>query len=97
MSETLISKPCLTEGMELVHMSSKGQIVIPLQVRKHLKLTRGSRLVLVEQKGMVVLRKEDDDTILTPADKRAIDRARRDIREGKGITLDQLEKELGYR
>lgn len=99
MTEMLISKSCLTEGMELVNVSTKGQIVIPKAVRKQLRINAGTRMMLVAlpKQHSLLLKLEDDDTILTPAEKRAVERARRELREGKGITLDELEKQLGYR
>ena len=97
MTAMLISKSCLTEGMDIVHVSSKGQIVIPKSVREHLKFTAGSRLILIERKDAVILKKEDDDAILTPAEKRAIERARQEIREGKGISLQDLKTKLGIK
>ena len=82
--------------MDLVHVSSKGQIVIPTHIRQRLKLAKGARMLLVQQKDTLVLKKEDDDTILTPAEKRQVDRARREFREGKGITHEELKRKLGF-
>jgi AbrB family looped-hinge helix DNA binding protein len=46
--------------MELTSLSTKGQIVIPEQVRKRFKLKAGNRLVLFERGNELVLRKEED-------------------------------------
>ena len=61
MTETLISKSGLThDDMDILHVSSKGQIVIPEHVRKKLGLKKGTRLVLYEKKDTLVLAKETD-------------------------------------
>ncbi len=43
-----------------VSVSSKGQIVIPEEIRKDLKIKEGSKLVLVETGNKIVLEKESD-------------------------------------
>ena len=45
--------------IEIVNMSSRGQIVIPRSLRKQLGLKRGSRLALIEKNGALVLQKEE--------------------------------------
>lgn len=45
--------------LEIVHVSSRGQIVIPEKVRKRFGIKQGSRLVLVEQNGALVLKREE--------------------------------------
>ena len=39
----------------------------------------------------------DIDTILTPAEKEALDEADKEYREGKTISLEKLRKELGLK
>jgi AbrB family looped-hinge helix DNA binding protein len=43
-----------------VTVSSKGQIVIPEEIRKELALKEGTKLVLVEKDGKVILQKEKE-------------------------------------
>lgn len=45
--------------MDVVSVSSKGQVVIPEKVRKNLGIKVGSRLVLLEKEGSILMRKED--------------------------------------
>ncbi|RLF89772.1 AbrB family transcriptional regulator [Thermococci archaeon] len=40
--------------MEVVKLSSKGQIVIPAKIRKELKLSKGDKL-LIERKGDAII------------------------------------------
>lgn len=46
--------------LELIHVSSRGQIVIPEKVREHLHLKAGSKLVLLEKGGTIILKKEEE-------------------------------------
>lgn len=46
--------------MHVVKLSSKGQIVIPKEVRKKHRLDRGTDLVLLESGDALVLRKKAD-------------------------------------
>jgi AbrB family looped-hinge helix DNA binding protein len=45
--------------MEILHISSRGQIVIPERVRKQLQLKEGMRLILVQRGDTLILRKEE--------------------------------------
>jgi len=42
--------------MAVVTLSSKGQLALPLSVRKKFKMARGEKLVLLEDDGSIVLR-----------------------------------------
>lgn len=42
--------------MELAKVTSKGQITIPLQIRKRLKLKEGDKVFFIEEKGHIVVR-----------------------------------------
>jgi AbrB family looped-hinge helix DNA binding protein len=44
--------------IQTITVSSKGQIVIPEEVRRELAIKDGTRLVLVERGGKIVLEKE---------------------------------------
>ena len=58
-------------------LSSKGQVVIPEQIRKKLKLKTGSKFVVVGEKGTVVLKEitppamAEFDSLITEARKQA--------------------------
>ena len=41
--------------MELAKLTSKGQITIPIQIRKKLKLKEGDKIFFLEEKGKVFL------------------------------------------
>ncbi len=44
--------------MEIISVSSKGQIVIPERVRKNLNIKQGSKLILFEKEGTILIKKE---------------------------------------
>jgi len=46
--------------MDIISVSSKGQIVIPEKVRKNFKIKAGSKLALFERDGLILLKKEED-------------------------------------
>ncbi|MBS3069678.1 AbrB/MazE/SpoVT family DNA-binding domain-containing protein [Candidatus Micrarchaeota archaeon] len=42
--------------IELVKISSRGQFVLPLSMRKRLKISQGERFMVVEDMGSIVLK-----------------------------------------
>ena len=44
--------------IEVVNVSSRGQIVIPQKMRESLKIKKGSKLVAIEKNGTLILRSE---------------------------------------
>ena len=42
--------------MEVVKLSSKGQIVIPAKIRKELKLSKGDKLLIERRGDAIILR-----------------------------------------
>ena len=41
--------------MELAKVTSKGQITIPLQIRKRLKLKEGDKVFFMEEQGRIIV------------------------------------------
>ena len=73
-----------TEVPELTKASSKGQIVIPTDIRKKLKIKEGSVFAVSAMKNMLVLRKLD--TGMKPEDLKTlklIEEAWDDIEHGR--------------
>jgi AbrB family looped-hinge helix DNA binding protein len=58
-------------------MSSKGQVVIPEEIRKRLKLKKGSQFVVVSEKDVVILKAisppsmDEFDALIADARKKA--------------------------
>jgi len=49
--------------MEIIKISSKGQIVIPQKIRAELKINEGSVVAIEKIKDMVIIKKIDDDLV----------------------------------
>ncbi|HLD37567.1 MAG TPA: AbrB/MazE/SpoVT family DNA-binding domain-containing protein [Candidatus Nanoarchaeia archaeon] len=84
-------------SISITKISSKGQVVIPQEMRKNLK--EGDKLVVIKNDGQIILKKmEDFDRNL----KEDLEFARRteiawkEIESGKGIemTFDEFVKEM---
>jgi len=76
------------EKLEITSMSSRGQVVIPLDIREHLGLKEGEKFVVIGGDDTVVLKK-----ISMPSFKnfdRLIEKTRQFAKE-KGITPADLE------
>lgn len=64
-------------GFATTRMSSKGQVVIPEEIRKRLRLKAGSQFVVVGEKDTVILKAisrpslEEFDDLITEAGKQA--------------------------
>lgn len=81
----------------LTRMSSKGQIVIPRDVRKGMKIEEGTYFAIVAKKNMLVLKKLD--TKIKPDDLktlRLLEEAYEDLEKGryKIASIDDFLKEM---
>lgn len=76
--------------MEVVTLSSKGQVVIPAKVRKKFSLKEGDSLVLVEENDAIRLQPLTNLSELWGADK--LKDTRQAIRELRKEWDDDLEK-----
>jgi antitoxin PrlF len=63
--------------MEIIKLSSKGQIVIPQKIREELKMKDGTMLAIEKTKDVIVIKKIDSELI----DK--IKRSLEDIKHGR--------------
>ena len=63
--------------MELLKLSSKGQIVIPQRMRDELEMQEGTIIALEKTQGMIVIKKVDTELV----DK--IKRSLEDIKHGR--------------
>lgn len=51
--------------MELAKLTSKGQITIPVQIRKKLKLKEGDKVFFTEEKGKVIFQNASQVSLAT--------------------------------
>lgn len=58
-TKSLISKEILTNPMEakIVKLTAKGQISLPTKIQQKCHLKKGDILLLVEEKGTIILKK----------------------------------------
>ena len=64
--------------MPTMTVSSKGQIVIPREVREKLNITKGTKLEVIEMNGEIILIRLPDDPLKSL---RGMFKAKRPIRE----------------
>ena len=79
------------EKLEIASMSSRGQIVIPLDIREHLGLKEGEKFIVVGEDDTVVLKK-----IAMPSFKnfdKLVQKTRQFAKE-KGITTTDVERAI---
>jgi len=69
-SENLISKRSLTilTMIKSIRVSSKGQIVIPEEMRNYLHIKEGAKLLVRESEGRLIL--ESEETLIQALDKK---------------------------
>lgn len=75
--------------INITRISSKGQVVIPLEMRGGLK--EGDKLVVIKNKDQIILKKADkfSKTIADDLEfARRTEEAYKRIEAGKGITMD---------
>ena len=79
------------EKLEITSMSSRGQIVIPLDVREHLGLKEGEKFVVVGEDDTILLKK-----ITMPSFKnfdKLIQKTQQFVKE-RGITKEDVDKTI---
>ncbi|MBI4919538.1 AbrB/MazE/SpoVT family DNA-binding domain-containing protein [archaeon] len=84
-------------NIAITKMSSKGQVVIPSEMRKNIK--EGEKMIIIQNKNQLILEKESrlkkklmEDLEFARRTEEALDR----IEQGKGITMgfDEFLKKL---
>ena len=84
-------------NINIIKMSSKGQIVIPLDMRKGIK--EGEKLFIIQNEGKLIIKKasESDKNFQEDLEfARRTEKAYKRIEAGKGITMefDEFIKEM---
>jgi len=76
-------------NIDITKMSSKGQIVIPKEMRKNIK--EGEKLIIIQNKDQIIMKKVNDLSKNLEEDlefAKRTEKAFRRIQEGKGIKMD---------
>lgn len=79
-------------------VGQRRQVVIPRKLFERLRVQEGDFVAFSPTKDGVLIRPKrmvDPDDVLTREESAIIARARREMREGKYVTLTQLDHELG--
>ena len=72
------------ETLQLTKMSSKGQIVLPKDMREKLKLKDGTVFALMAKEKMILLKKVDDPILAEELDAlQSAEKAWKEIEQGK--------------
>jgi len=72
-------------AMELAKMTSKGQITIPKEIRKKLRLKEGDKVFFIEEKGKIYFRN---------ASQMALKRIQNDLKEDQKNTDFKSEEDV---
>ncbi|MGA2600572.1 MAG: AbrB/MazE/SpoVT family DNA-binding domain-containing protein [Bryobacteraceae bacterium] len=78
-------------------VGQRRQVVIPREMLETLKLREGDFVAFTRQANGVLIKPKrvvDPDDVLTREESALISKARQEMREGKYVTLAQLEPEL---
>ncbi|OYT53059.1 MAG: AbrB family transcriptional regulator [Candidatus Altiarchaeales archaeon ex4484_2] len=78
-------------NVELTRISGKGQLVIPQEIRKQLKIKKGTRFAVYGQDDTVILKKIQLPTL---EDFNQLTRKTSEIARKKGITKKDIDKAI---
>jgi len=85
------------ENINIIKISSKGQVVIPQEMRKNMK--EGDKLIVIQNKGQIILKKAEDFSKNIEEDlefARRTEEAYKKIEAGEFVKIDaeNLEEEM---
>src|SRR5580658_2120489 len=81
-------------------VGQRRQVVIPKKMLETLRLQEGDFVARTQQPNGVLIKPKrpvDPDDILTREESALVSTARREMREGKYVTLAKLEHDLGHK
>ena len=87
----------VTPGERIGRVGQRRQVVIPREMLENLKLREGDFVAFTRQANGVLIKPKrvvDTDDVLTREESALILKARQEMREGKHVTLAQLENDL---
>jgi AbrB family looped-hinge helix DNA binding protein len=93
-----MSTKTTTSARESVgRVGQRRQVVIPKNMLETLRLQEGDFVALTQQSNGVLIKPKrlvDPDDVLTAEESALVSKARREMREGKFVTLAKLEHDL---
>jgi bifunctional DNA-binding transcriptional regulator/antitoxin component of YhaV-PrlF toxin-antitoxin module len=78
-------------------VGQRCQVVIPREILEALKLRAGDLVAFPEQSNGVLIKPKrvvDPDDVLSAEESALVNKAEREVRQGKYVTLDQLRHDL---
>jgi len=75
--------------MKITKLSTKGQIVIPEEIRKSIEI--GTAFIVTKKDDLIILKKIEGLTKQEMKEMRELDKIWKEIDAGKGITLNREE------
>jgi len=81
-------------------VGQRRQVVIPREIFEKLQMQEGDFVAFTQQSNGVLVKLKrvvDPDDVLTRKESALVEKARREMRDGKSITLAQLEHELAHK
>jgi AbrB family looped-hinge helix DNA binding protein len=81
-------------------VGQRRQVVIPKDMLEKLRLHEGDFVALTQQPNGVLIKPKklvDPDDVLTREESALVSKARREMREGKYVSLTKLEHELAHK
>jgi AbrB family looped-hinge helix DNA binding protein len=81
-------------------VGQRRQVVIPKDMLETLRLQEGDFVALTQQPNGVLIKPKrlvDPDDVLTREESAIVSKARREMREGKYVSLTKLEHELAHK
>ena len=79
-------------------VGQRRQVVIPREILETLKLRAGDLVAFAEHKDGVLIKQKrvvDPDDVLSADATALVNKAEREMRQGKYVTLEQLQHDLG--
>jgi bifunctional DNA-binding transcriptional regulator/antitoxin component of YhaV-PrlF toxin-antitoxin module len=89
-----------TKREPIGRVGQRRQVVIPREIFENLRMQEGDFVAFTQQANGVLVKPKrmvDPDDVLTPKESALIAKARREMREGKSVTLGQLEHDLAHK
>jgi AbrB family looped-hinge helix DNA binding protein len=80
-NDLLVSYPPYMTAPRFITLTSKGQLVLPAELRRRLRLQKGTRLAVSEDNGQIIIR---------PVNREFIDLVRGSIRLGPDAVEDMI-------
>lgn len=83
--------------MTIIKVKPKGQVTLPVAIRKELGLKVGDFVEVKSERGTVILKPKkvvDPDDVLTSEEARIVRRGLAQMKRGDHIALEQIERDL---